>query len=35
MDNDDILAESGFSEDEIAALYEKKVLRKSDYVGGL
>ena len=35
MDNDDILSDLGFSEEDIAALYEKKVLRKSDYIGGL
>ena len=35
MDNEDILSEVGFTEDEIMKLYEVKVLRKSDYIGGL
>ena len=35
MDNEDILSEVGFTEDEIMKLYEAKVLRKSDYIGGL
>ena len=35
MDNDDVLAEIGFDKGEIAAFYEKGILRKTDYVGGL
>lgn len=35
MDNDDILDDLGFSKEEVAEFYEKGILRKSDYVGGL
>ena len=36
MDNDDVLAEIGITDEaEIAALYENGILRRSDYIGGL
>ena len=36
MDNEDVLADIGIvDEKRIESLYEKGILRKSDYVGGL